>query len=133
MFTIGSLSRRTRVNIETIRYYERIGLIPPPQRTASRRRMFSQDDASRLAFIRHARDLGFDIATIRELLAMQGNSEASCDEVSEVARRQLAAVNSKIDRLHVLKSELARMIKRCAGGRVADCRIIEALTEGKSA
>jgi len=129
MFTIGLLSRRTGVNIETIRYYERIGLIAPPPRTASGRRVFGQDEERRLAFIRHARELGFDIATIRDLLALQGMPEASCSDVSRLAKSQLRAVESRIKRLMVLQAELARMIRRCAGGRVANCRIIEALTE----
>jgi DNA-binding transcriptional MerR regulator len=129
MFTIGILSRRTGVNIETIRYYERIGLIDPPQRTASRRRLFDDGEARRLAFIRHARELGFDVPTIRALLALQGLPDASCKDVTRIARDQLHAVESRIARLQVLKAELDRMIKRCAGGRMANCRIIEALTD----
>jgi len=129
MFTIGILAERTGVHIETIRYYERIGLIEPPPRTPSRRRLFGDDDARRLSFIRHARELGFDVPTIRALLALQGTPEASCQNVTRIANDQLAAVESRIRRLQVLKAELNRMIKRCAGGKVASCRIIEALTE----
>lgn len=128
MFTIGILSRRTGVNIETIRYYERIGLISPPLRTASRRRLFGDDEARRLSFIRHARELGFDVPTIRGLLALQCQPDASCREVSRIARRQLAAVDGRIGRLLALKAELTSMIDRCTNGRMANCRIINALT-----
>jgi DNA-binding transcriptional MerR regulator len=129
VFTIGILSRRTGVNIETIRYYERIGLIAPPPRTASGRRLFGDDEERRLSFIRHARELGFDISTIRDLLTLQGTPDASCGDVRLIAKSQLKAVESRINRLLVLQAELARMIRRCAGGRMANCRIIEALTE----
>jgi DNA-binding transcriptional MerR regulator len=129
MFTIGILSRRTSVNIETIRYYERIGIIDHPPRTASGRRLFDDGAARRLAFIRHARELGFDLPTIRALLALQGLPDASCKDVTRMARSQLDAVESRMARLQVLKAELNRMIKRCAGGRMANCRIIETLTE----
>ena len=129
MLTIGTLSRRTGVKVVTIRYYERIGLIDPPPRTASRRRLFGEEEIRRLAFIRHARELGFDVPTIRALLALQGTPDASCRQVSGIAKRQLDAVESRIGRLQVLKAELSQMIRRCADGKVANCRIIEALTE----
>lgn len=128
MFTIGTLSRRTGVNIETIRYYERTGLIDAPPRTASKRRLFDDEAVRRLAFIRHARELGFDVPTIRALLALQSLPEASCDDVTRLAKDQLAAVQIRIARLQVLKAELSRIIRHCAGGKMADCRIIEALT-----
>jgi DNA-binding transcriptional MerR regulator len=130
MFTIGILSKRTGVNIETIRYYERTGLIEAPPRTASKRRLFDDHAVRQLLFIRHARDLGFDVPTIRALLALQGMPEASCSDVTRIAADQLAAVESRIARLRVLKAELARIIKCCAGGRMADCRIIDALAKG---
>ena len=128
MFTIGTLSRRTGVNIETIRYYERTGLIDAPPRTESKRRLFDEDAVRRLAFIRHARELGFDVPTIRTLLALQTLPEASCEDVTRIAKDQLSAVEARIARLRVLKGELGRIIRHCAGGRMADCRIIEALT-----
>lgn len=128
MFTIGTLSKRTGVNIETIRYYERTGLIDHPPRTMSRRRLFDDHAVGRLAFIRHARELGFDVPTIRALLALQSAPEASCADVTRIARDQRAAVQSRIARLQVLRAELDRIIRSCVGGRMADCRIIEALT-----
>ena len=128
MFTIGTLSKRTGVNIETIRYYERTGLIDAPPRTASRRRLFDDHAVRRLAFIRHTRELGFDVPTIRALLGLQSSPEAACDDVTRLASAQLHAVQTRIARLQVLKAELSRIIRHCAGGKMADCRIIEALT-----
>ena len=128
MLTIGKLSRRTGVNIETIRYYERVGLLPTPGRTESGRRLYDESDSRRLAFVRHARELGFEMATIRALLALQDKPERSCAEVTEITRLQLTAVESRIERLCGLKEELVRMINACAGGKVANCRIIDALS-----
>ncbi|WP_137934933.1 MerR family transcriptional regulator [Mesorhizobium comanense] len=129
MIAIGALSRRTGVNIETIRYYERIRLIPPPGRTDSGRRLYGAEDVRRLTFIRHARDLGFDTAAIKAMLALQEVPEASCEEVSRIAADQLAAVESRIRRLAGLRTELTRMINECDNGEVATCRIIEVLAE----
>ncbi|MGO4562768.1 MerR family transcriptional regulator [Rhizobiales bacterium 3FA27D7] len=129
MITIGTLSKRTDVNIETIRYYERIDLIPPPPRTDSGRRLYGAEDVRRLTFIRHARDLGFNIAAIKAMFALQEMPQASCEQVSRIAGDQLAAVESRIQRLLGLRTELTRMIRECDNGEVANCRIIEVLAE----
>jgi len=129
MIAIGALSKRTGVNIETIRYYERINLIPPPPRTGSGRRLYGAEDVRRLAFIRHSRDLGFDIENIKTMLALQGVPEASCEQVSWIARRQLEGVESRIRRLIGLRAELNRMIDQCDNGKVENCRIIEVLAD----
>ena len=129
MITIGALSQRTGVNIETIRYYERIRLIPPPPRTDSGRRLYGAEDIRRLTFIRHARDLGFDIAVIKTMLALQEVPEASCEQVGRIASDQLAAVESRIHRLLGLRTELTRMINECDNGKVVTCRIIEVLAD----
>jgi len=129
MIAIGALSKRTGVNIETIRYYERINLIPSPPRTESRRRLYGTEDVRRLAFIRHSRDLGFDIPAIRKMLALQEMPEASCEQVSRIATDQLEAVEMRIRRLLGLKSELTRMIHECDNGKVGQCRIIEVLAD----
>ena len=128
MFTIGTLSRRTGVNIETIRYYERVELLAAPPRTESGRRLYADEAVRRLAFVRHARGLGFELPAIRTLLALQDTPEASCDEVTRIAGSQLAAVETRIAQLGVLREELKRLTAACANGRVADCRIIEALS-----
>ncbi|XNY09553.1 MerR family transcriptional regulator (plasmid) [Sinorhizobium meliloti] len=129
MISIGTLSKRTGVNIETIRYYERIRLIPPPARTDSGRRLYEIEDVRRLTFIRHARDLGFDITAIKTMLALQGVPEASCEQISRIATDQLNAVENRIRRLSGLKAELIRMIEECNNGKVETCRIIEVLAD----
>lgn len=129
MIAIGTLSKRTGVNIETIRYYERINLIPSPARTDSGRRLYGAEDVRRLTFIRHSRDLGFDIPAIKTMLALQEKPEASCEQVSRIAADQLEAVEVRIRRLLSLKSELTRMIDACDNGKVASCRIIEVLAD----
>jgi DNA-binding transcriptional MerR regulator len=124
---IGDLSRAAGVNIETIRYYERIGVLPKATRQVNGRRTYSQDDARRLGFIRHARDLGFDLADVRTLLALQEQPEASCEDASRIAQAQLEAVENRIAKLQSLRAELSRMLTECQNGVVAECRVIEAL------
>lgn len=129
MIGIGILSQRTGVNIETVRYYERIRLIPPPPRTESGRRLYGAEDVRRLTFIRHARDLGFDIAAIKVMLRLHDVPEAPCQQVSQIATDQLQTVESRICQLLGLRTELTRMIKECDNGKVATCRIIEVLAD----
>lgn len=124
---IGDLSRATGVNIETIRYYERIGVLPRPSRQMNGRRTYAEQDAGRLGFIRHARDLGFELADVRTLLALQEQPETSCEDASRIAHSQLEAVESRIAKLRNLRAELRRMVSECQRGIVAECRVIEAL------
>lgn len=125
---IGDLSRQAGVHIETIRYYERIGVLPKPARQSNGRRTYSPADAERLGFIRHARDLGFDLPSVRVLLALQEQPEASCEDASRIAQGQLEEVENRIARLLSLRDELARMVGDCHQGRVSECRVIEALS-----
>lgn len=125
---IGDLSRNAGVNIETIRYYERVGVLPKPSRQTNGRRLYGDADARRLGFIRHARDLGFDLPSVRLLLALQERPEASCEDASRIAQAQLEEVESRLARLNRLKTELARMVAECRKGIVAECRVIEALS-----
>lgn len=127
---IGDLSRHAGVNIETIRYYERIGVLPVPARQENGRRSYTEVDARRLGFVRHARELGFDLAAVRALLALQEQPQASCEDASRIAQAQLAEVESRIARLLNLREELSRMVKECGRGVVAECRVIEALAAG---
>lgn len=127
MLTIGKLSRATGVKVPTIRYYEQANLLPSPDRSAGNQRLYSRQAQERLAFIRHARELGFSLEAIRELLSLQDRPEQSCAAADTIARRQLAAVEQRIARLTALKGELERMVVRCAGGSIADCRVIEVL------
>lgn len=124
---IGQLARAAGTNSETIRYYERIGLLRPPVRTGSNYRDYSTHDAERLAFIRHARGLGFELSDIRSLIELAEQPDRDCTEADAIASRHLAAVEEKIDQLERLRGELARMVSQCQGGQVASCRIIETL------
>lgn len=125
--TIGVLARRTGCKVQTIRYYEQIGLMPEPRRTGGAQRRYGARDAERLGFIRHARELGFGLESIRELLRLTDQPERSCEEADAIARAHLAEIESRIVRLQALKKEMKRMIAECTGGRVADCRVIEVL------
>ncbi|MCA0248219.1 MAG: helix-turn-helix domain-containing protein [Proteobacteria bacterium] len=128
MMSIGTLSKQSGVHIETIRYYERAGVLPKARRATNGRRIYGKEDAGRLAFIRHARELGFELVSVRALLALQERPELSCKAASELASAQLAAVESRLNRLTILRDELKRMVRACKNGRVVDCRVIEALT-----
>ena len=126
---IGGAARQSGVKVPTIRYYEQIGLLPAPPRTESNRRLYDDDDLSRLAFIRHARELGFGIESIRTLLKLQDHPDQSCAAADAIARARLAEVEQRIASLTALKGELERMIAQCARGRVAECRVIESLAD----
>lgn len=128
MMSIGALSKQSGVHIETIRYYERAGVLTKARRATNGRRIYGEDDAGRLAFIRHARELGFDLVSVRALLALQEKPELSCKAASDLASAQLSAVESRLSRLTVLRDELKRMVRACKNGRVVDCRVIDALT-----
>lgn len=125
---IGALARETGVKIPTIRYYESIGLLAAPPRSGGNRRLYDSSATDRLLFIRHARELGFEVDAIRELLALAEQPHRSCSKVDALARAQLEAVTSRIERLTALKSELESMIRSCAKGRIAHCRILDALS-----
>lgn len=124
---IGELSRATGTNIETIRYYERIGLLPAPDRTAANYRSYGNPHRARLSFVRHSRDLGFTIEEIRSLLDLSDHPERDCGEADRIASLHLAQVEEKIAQLALLRDELTRIVGRCRGGVAADCRVIEAL------
>jgi DNA-binding transcriptional MerR regulator len=126
---IGDLGLATHTKVETIRYYERIGLLPPPARTASNYRHYTDAHRQRLNFIRHARGLGFVIAEIRSLLDLADDPERDCSEADRIASEHLRTVEEKIARLGALRDELARVVGVCRGGQVASCRVLEALGE----
>ncbi|WDQ99132.1 helix-turn-helix domain-containing protein [Devosia sp. J2-20] len=128
-FPIGELSRQTAVKVPTIRYYEQIGLLPEAPRSEGNRRLYGQAEVERLRFIRHSRELGFEIEDIRELLSMAAQPQSSCHQVDSIANNHLAEIDRRIVSLTKLKTELSRMIDECGHGRVCDCRIIEALAD----
>lgn len=125
--TIGALARRTGCKVQTVRYYEQIGLMPRPRRTQGAQRRYARRDLERLGFIRHARELGFSLESIRGLLRLTDEPERSCEAADAIAQAHLAEIESRIGRLEALKAEMQRMIAECRGGRVADCRVIEVL------
>ena len=124
---IGELSKATGTNIETIRYYERIGLLPAPARTDANYRSYGTGHRSRLSFVRHSRELGFTIEEIRSLLDLSDHPDRDCTDADRIATRHLQQVEEKIAQLTLLRDELSRIVGRCRGGIAADCRVIEAL------
>ena len=128
-FSIGELSRRTGVNIETIRYYERVQILPAPPRTASGRRVYRLAESRMLTFVRRARELGFTLDEIRILLALSAeNSERTCAEVREVAARHLADIRSKIADLRAMEQLLGQTVALCDAGKLSECPVIETLS-----
>jgi len=130
VFQIGALSRQTGVNIETIRYYEREGLLSKPQRTAGGYRAYRPPDAQRLGFIRRTRDLGFSLDEVRRLLALADQKSRSCRSVHALATEHLADIRAKIADLRRMEKVLAAMVKECAQGTMPDCPLLEALADG---
>ena len=127
MLTIGKLGQSAGVKVPTIRYYEAIGLLPEAQRSAGNQRLYTCRTLERLSFIRHARELGFPLDAIRDLLSLSDRPDQSCAAADAIARTQLAAVAARISRLNALRTELQRMVAQCAGGSIADCHVIEVL------
>lgn len=127
-FSIGDLAKSTATKVETIRYYERIGLLPAPERTAGNYRSYSAAHLGRLSFIRRARDLGFSIEQVRDLLGLSDQRARSCEAVDAIAREHLAEVERKIRDLQALRRELDSVLNQCGCGTIAECRIIEALS-----
>ena len=124
---IGELSRRTGVNIETIRYYERIKMLPAPPRTANGRRVYGLPDFRILAFIRRSRELGFSLEEIRTLLRLAAPGKASCGQVKEIAASHLKDIRAKIADLVKLERLLARTVARCSRNRATDCPVLDML------
>lgn len=124
--TIGGLSTATGVKIETIRYYERAGLISPPLRTGGNYRSYAPEDVARLRFIKRTRDLGFRLEEVRALLDISVQQDRDCCGIDALATEHLAEVDRKIADLTSLRQQLSSMIASCRGGTVGDCQILEA-------
>jgi MerR family mercuric resistance operon transcriptional regulator len=128
-YAIGQMSRETGVNIETIRYYERIGIMPKPDRTAGGNRQYNHDQLKRLFFIRRARGLGFSLEEIRGLFEMVDRKDFSCSEVHDLTVDHLASVQDKIANLKKLEKALSAMVAECSRGDVPECPILDTLFE----
>ncbi len=127
--TIGGLARASGVKVTTIRYYESIGLVDPPDRSEGGQRLYDKGAIERMNFIRHARDLGLSLDAIRELIALSSNKEWSCAKIDEIARRHAEDIRHRIKRLKALEREMERMIKACSVDKVADCRVLAVLAD----
>jgi len=131
--TIGQLGQATDTKVETIRYYEKIGLLPAPRRTAANYRSYTPEHLQRLGFIRRARELGFAIEEVRELLKLAAHGERPCEEVDQLVAHHLEATERKIAALTRLRRELRQTRNSCEGGRIAECRVIQALSPAPAA
>ncbi|SEW35202.1 Cu(I)-responsive transcriptional regulator [Aliiroseovarius sediminilitoris] len=129
MFTIGTLGKKTGTKVQTIRYYEQIGLMPEPGRTEGGQRRYRETDLDRLSFIRHARQLGFPLEAIRELLDLSDDPNRPCHDADAIARRQLKQVEQRMARLEALRTELKRMVHECSGGKTSECLVLEVLRD----
>lgn len=130
---IGELSRRTGVHIETIRYYERIKMLPVPPRTASGRRVYGPAETRTISFIRRSRELGFTLDEIRALLALSAkNGQDACAEVRGLAARHRREVRAKIADLRAMERVLADAVRRCDAGEAPGCPLIDTLSRAPS-
>ncbi|PIE16583.1 MAG: transcriptional regulator [Rhodobacterales bacterium] len=128
MYSIGELSRKTGVKVPTIRYYEQIGLIDPPERSAGNQRRYAQSGVARLSFIRHSRDLGFSLEDTREFLELSAHPDRRCEDAHQIAARHLKALREKIAKLQRLEQELERF-SRCKAGHLGECAVLETLAD----
>lgn len=126
---IGALAGETGVKVPTIRYYESVGLLPAADRTESNRRTYGAKDVRRLRFIRHARELGFGVEAIRQLLRLADEPDRPCHEADVIARTHLSDIDHKVARLTALRSEVQHMVDQCAHGQIRECRVIEVLAD----
>jgi len=127
--SIGVLSKRTGVNIETIRYYERIGLLPAPPRSPGGYRVYSAMHTERLQFVRRARDLGLSLDEVRRLLSLADNKSSSCRKVHDLAAHHLADIRGRIADLERMERVLSRLVRACAKGELPSCPLLEALAQ----
>lgn len=127
--SIGDLGRRTHCKVQTIRWYEQVGLLPPPARTSGGHRVYGGEHLARLDFIRHARELGFPLDAVRTLLGLSDRPDLPCTEAHALATAQLILVEDKLRRLDALRAELLRMTDACSGGVAAECHILGTLAD----
>jgi DNA-binding transcriptional MerR regulator len=126
--SIGALAKATGTKVETIRWYERVGMLPAPARTPGNYRAYGPAHLDRLSFIRRARDLGFSLDQVRELFRLADRENEACEAIDQVAREHLAEIDRKIADLMALRRELDDLIGQGGHGTVAECRIVQALS-----
>lgn len=127
-FTIGTVADRAAVNVETLRYYERRGLIPKPPRTAANYRVYPPDTVRRVRFVKHAQDLGFSLKEVRELLSLRAAPKTRCADVRQRAEAKMRAIDEKLRSLRAMRRALSGLVAECSGdGPVTACPILESL------
>ncbi|NQV61267.1 MAG: helix-turn-helix domain-containing protein [Alphaproteobacteria bacterium] len=125
--SIGALSKRTGVHLETVRYYENIGIMPAPPRSAAGHRRYDRDHLKRLTFVKRSRELGFTLKEVRALLALVDGGDYTCGEVQDLTLKHLRDVRDKIADLQRMEVTLAEISDKCAKGTIPDCPVIETL------
>lgn len=127
--TIGAVARQAGVHIETLRYYERKGIVPRPPRTSSNYRVYPEDTVRRVRIVKRAQELGFSLNEIKELLALRATRGAKCDDVRRRALHKIEEIEQKVQTLQAMKDALRKLVKECASANapVSDCPILEAL------
>lgn len=125
--SIGELAKRTAVQVETIRYYEKTGVMPAPPRTPGGYRMYDENHVQRLVFVRRSRELGFGLADVRRMLSLVDTGHVTCEQVRALAVEHLAQVRAKIADLRRMEQALERTAASCVGGSTPDCPIIDSL------
>lgn len=128
-YAIGQLAKRAGYAVQTLRYFEQIGLMPEAVRTEGGQRRYGEKQLRRLLFIRHARELGFSLDEVRSLLQLAAHPDAPCEAADAIAAEHLREVDDKIAKLQAMREELARMVEACSGGRIAECRVIDVLAD----
>ena len=131
-FPIGTLARESAVNIETIRYYEKIGVMPKPGRSAGGYRLYTPDHLRRLTFIRRGRELGFSLDELRDLLRLVDGHAYTCAEVKALTLNHVAGIRRKIADLKRLERVMTKVASQCSGRKIPDCPVIDALFQARS-
>lgn len=126
-YRIGEVATRTGCSPESIRHYEKLGLLPPPKRSEQGYRHYDQAALERIGFIRHGRNLGLDLHSIQELLALSDHPDTDCGAADDIATRHLQHLEARIAKLQALAEELRQVVHQCRGGKAADCQIIQTL------
>ncbi|WP_346796245.1 helix-turn-helix domain-containing protein [Halomonas sp. Bachu 37] len=129
LLKIGEVARSSGCSVETIRHYEKLGLLTPPKRGDNGYRYYTPNAVEQLGFIRHGRELGLDLHTIHELLNLTSHPDAECRQVDAIASQHLQRIEARITALQALAQELRTVISQCRGGSIRECRIVEALFE----